>query len=350
MSKILYIGNNIRSIKTGADSVNKRNIDFLERIFNEKLVIRELADKNTVGEKLNFYIGGLTKNIEKDILEILSDPEFEYVFLSDSLLGRIAKKIKRKLKRNIKVITFYHNIEAHYAEEFIKTSGFTHYPFYWAASFNESRTANYSDINIMLNNRDADELYKRYKIKTHTIIPVSYSDKFDANQTVEKKISPPVYLFVGVAFFANIEGVKWFIKNVLPFTPGTLKIIGKDMELHKTELQHEKVEVHGYVEDLAHHYYNSSLVIAPIFVGGGMKTKTAEALMYGKTIIGTQEAFQGYLKDNASMVECNNANDFIKVLCSQDFSPFNIVSRKSFENNYSNNIQFSKFKEIFRGK
>ena len=96
MNKILYIGNNIRSIKTGADSVNKRNIVFLERIFGKNLVIRELSDKNTPIDKLGFYIGGLTKSIENDVLRILSNPEFEYVFLSHSLLGRVAKKIKKK--------------------------------------------------------------------------------------------------------------------------------------------------------------------------------------------------------------------------------------------------------------
>lgn len=347
MNKILYIGNNIRSIKTGADSVNKRNIVFLERIFGKNLVIRELSDKNTPIDKLGFYIGGLTKSIENDVLRILSNPEFEYVFLSHSLLGRVAKKIKKKIKRNIKIITFYHNIEAHYAEEFIKTSGFIHYPFYWAALFNEYYTSKYSDINIMLNHRDADEFYKRYKIRAQAVIPVSYADKFNPIKIVDNPFSPPIYLFVGVAFFANIEGIKWFIKNVLPFTPGKLKIIGKNMDLHKSEFYHEKVEVHGYVEDLAHYYYNSSLVVAPIFVGGGMKTKTAEALMYGKTIVGTHEAFQGYVKESNSMIECNDADSFIKALEKINYGPFNSASRKNFENNYSNNIQFSKFKEIF---
>ncbi len=35
-------------------------------------------------------------------------------------------------------------------------------------------------------------------------------------------------------------------------------------------------------------------IISPIFVGGGMKVKTCEALMYGKNIIGTSESFEGY--------------------------------------------------------
>lgn len=57
------------------------------------------------------------------------------------------------------------------------------------------------------------------------------------------------------------------------------------------------IEVHGYVKDLAQFYYQADAVILPIFSGGGMKTKTAEALMYGCPIIGTKEAFEGYKLD-----------------------------------------------------
>lgn len=35
-------------------------------------------------------------------------------------------------------------------------------------------------------------------------------------------------------------------------------------------------------------------MVMPIFSGSGMKVKTAEALMYGKFLIGTKEAFEGY--------------------------------------------------------
>lgn len=45
---------------------------------------------------------------------------------------------------------------------------------------------------------------------------------------------------------------------------------------------------------MQHWYLAAKVVIAPIFDGSGMKTKVAEALMYGKRVIGTTEAFSGY--------------------------------------------------------
>jgi hypothetical protein len=53
------------------------------------------------------------------------------------------------------------------------------------------------------------------------------------------------------------------------------------------------VKLDGYVNDLSSYYKSAVAVVAPIFKGSGMKTKVIEAMSYGKSIIGTDEAFQG---------------------------------------------------------
>ena len=68
-------------------------------------------------------------------------------------------------------------------------------------------------------------------------------------------------------------------------------IIGKGFETLKNDLECDNVKVIGTVEDVSEYFYRADFVIAPIFEGSGMKLKTAEALMYGKTIFGTTEAF-----------------------------------------------------------
>ena len=54
---------------------------------------------------------------------------------------------------------------------------------------------------------------------------------------------------------------------------------------------------------------------APIFDGSGMKTKVAEALMYGKKVVGTPEAFSGYedIVKKAGWV-CTTAVDFVAAI------------------------------------
>ena len=51
-------------------------------------------------------------------------------------------------------------------------------------------------------------------------------------------------------------------------------------------------------------------VTSEVETGSGMKVKTCEALMYGKNILGTDEAFEGYELDTARVGgRCNNAED-----------------------------------------
>ena len=45
------------------------------------------------------------------------------------------------------------------------------------------------------------------------------------------------------------------------------------------------------VDDLAPYYKKAAAVIMPIFMGGGMKVKTAEALMNGKNYIWVKGSF-----------------------------------------------------------
>lgn len=80
-------------------------------------------------------------------------------------------------------------------------------------------------------------------------------------------------------------------------------------------------------------------MIAPIFDGSGMKTKVAEALMYGKKIIGTPEAFSGYegVADQAGWV-CATANEFVAAIAdaeSEVTQPFYPELRMLYEEKYS---------------
>lgn len=81
-------------------------------------------------------------------------------------------------------------------------------------------------------------------------------------------------------------------------------------------------------------------MVLPITEGAGMKVKTAESLMYAKTIFGTQEAFEGYRLDYSKIgAVCQSANEFVNSINSffydEDHFKFNSNSRKYFKENYS---------------
>lgn len=63
-------------------------------------------------------------------------------------------------------------------------------------------------------------------------------------------------------------------------------IVGHGVEEMRSRLERPgKVEVVGPVDGLDEWYLNARAVVAPIFDGSGMKTKIAEALMFGKRIV-----------------------------------------------------------------
>ena len=88
----------------------------------------------------------------------------------------------------------------------------------------------------------------------------------------------------------------------------------------------------------------------PIFSGSGMKVKTAEALMYGKFLIGTKEAFEGYEIDEKIGILCNNANDFIKNInkYSQQNLIYNAPSRTLFIDKYSSDATQELFNSLLK--
>ena len=117
-------------------------------------------------------------------------------------------------------------------------------------------------------------------------------------------------------------------------------IVGRGFEKFKDELEVNKnVVVVGEVDTLAQWYHDAYFVVAPIFDGSGMKTKVAEALMYGKKIIGTPEAFSGYedIVEQAGRV-CHSSDEFVAAIESSDKmvnGSFDTELRKIYEENYS---------------
>jgi glycosyltransferase involved in cell wall biosynthesis len=158
-------------------------------------------------------------------------------------------------------------------------------------------------------------------------------------------------LFVGGTFYANVAGITWFVKNVVPHITIKTLIVGKGFEALRGNLEQKgKVEVVGTVVNVADWYRKAQFVVAPIFDGSGMKTKVAEALMFGKKIIGTREAFSGYedVAERAGWV-CNTADEFISAICQEqnlNLKEYDLELRALFNKRYSIDAATVRFKSI----
>lgn len=255
---------------------------------------------------------GYNKKVEKKILKLIEDGSCEYIWFDRSTLGGLC----RKVQSNVYKIVFFHNIEKKYICNKIRHEGIGYLTAYRAFAENEKKAIQYADALITLNMRDQKILMDEYGRTSDFILPVFFEDIYDEkklmNSPYKNSQGKQVLLFVGSFFGPNIQGIEWLISNVIPRLPNCiLYIVGKGMEVKEKEWNSSNVQVVGSVKDLAPYYRYADAVVLPIFYGDGMKVKTAEALMYGKVIFGTKEAFEGYqIEKSEDMVLCDSAEEF----------------------------------------
>lgn len=200
-------------------------------------------------------------------------------------------------------------------------------------------------MRICLNKRDNELLKKEYHVSPHFLLPISMADDFGSNYVGSNK-KTNIILFVGSYFMPNVKGIRWFCKNVMPYVNKDLLIVGKKMELLKDELESEHVKVVGTVDSLGNYYRIADAVIMPIFIGDGMKVKTAEAMMYGKPILATNEALEGYeIKNIQGIYRCNTAKQFIDQINELSCYGYRDEIRVLFKNKYSMEATYEKFSE-----
>jgi hypothetical protein len=326
--------------------IGSSNVDVLNLTEGKHSLFRSILKR--VYLLFGFY-WGLSPEKIRNIIKI--SKEYDYVFIDSSSFGVIAYYLKRK-KYKGQIICFFHNVEYNIQLQRIKISPFSIW-FIFLLYYNEKKACKCSDKVVVLNKRDSIELERLYGVTDISIIPISLTDTFTAH-IKELTSVPPTLVFIGHNWFTNIQGLKWFVNNVLDNVNIKLQIIGTGMDVLKEKFKHPKIEFLGYVPDLSSILLEADYVISPIFIGGGMKVKTCEALMNGKNIIGTKEAFEGYDLDYQKVgAICNTKEEFvytIKNYCSIKREKFNEYSRKCFLDKYSFEATLTRFDELISKK
>lgn len=362
MRKILFISFTSEQGITGGTQCSKRNLQSLQQLFGKEnvgtYIIEPYKNKRSFYTKLQRirdilkgYMGGLDQNKINDIKDLIITQEYTDIFIDSSLLGLAVKQIKQLFPKVI-VYTFFHNFEYDFYRQLILSNNYLH--FYWLplAYLNERTACYYSDKIITLNKRDSNSIEKMYNRKSDSSISITLDSKYSILPEKEKVLinsGRREALFVGSYFYGNIEGIKWFCEKILPFVDLHLTIVGSSMNLLKNEIQeNEKITIYSNVPDLSIYYENADFIVLPILSGGGMKVKTAEALMYGKYIIATKEALTGYEITSNEGVQCDDDLSFISAITNIKITyKYNKSSRILFESKYSFNSSLSAFKQLF---
>jgi glycosyltransferase involved in cell wall biosynthesis len=357
-NNLILITNTIDSVPTGGrEKLCKLNYDSLKEIFSDNFTAYQLEKKPVSGIKeiiraFKGYIDGLTVESLSDVVKTIQKNHVDTVFVDGSNFGHFVKNLRKKFP-NVRIFTFFHNVESKFFwDSFKRVKSLKALAIFMVNYLAEKKSVKYSHRILCINERDSQLLEKTYGKPATDIYPMSLADTLPNDyESLPTVINEPFALFVGGDFYANRVGVFWFVENVVPHIKLKTYIVGKGFERYKRKLEiNEKVIVVGEVESLTQWYHDANFVIAPIFDGSGMKTKVAEALMYGKKVIGSKEAFVGYedFIDMAGTV-CDTVEDFVSVINSSGLSienSFDLELRKIYEENYSNNAAKSRLKNI----
>lgn len=362
MKKALFVSfKEPTGISIGGTHGNERNLMLMQDVFGKSNVNTFYVHKKNeiqttwlrIRNALGFIKGlhnGLTYGKIKYICSISS--QYDLIFLDTSLFGIIAKRLKECSYRGT-VVSYFHNVEEIYYEARVPK----HLPgrqlIIHCAAKNDEWTCRYANITIALNQRDKTLLEQKYNRKIDYLIPVSFKDEFHRSTSEGLTSYHPLLTFIGSYFGPNRDGLLWFVKNVMPHVNIQLKIVGKDMDKMRKFLSNKTdINIFSNIPDIKPYIEEADFMLMPIFSGSGMKVKTCEALMYGKNIIGTNEAFEGYDIDTSKVGACcNTAEEFINAInafCKKPIAKFNAYSRKSFLEKYSYDVILKKAKQIFQ--
>lgn len=344
--KIYFITtHDFSDVQIGGVQGSRRNYEILSAIAETVLhrVDVRINRKNML-RQMGFYFPGIVSREMREMKAEIDRERCTLIFLDSSLLGKLAAYFRKETA--LPVISFFHNCERDYYAMLARRSR-AKFPQYLYAGFAEACCCRWSTAIYSLNSRDQRRIASLYGRRSDGNIPVTVYDRMSEDElksevyrSDDRSAEAPM-LFVGADFPPNYEGIRWFIQQVMPELKQGLLIVGKNFERRKKDLEKlsERVTVIGTVDDIKPYYMKAGCVVLPIFDGAGMKVKTAEALMYGKYIFGSEEAFMGYtqLSEEAGR-RCNSAAEYVKAI--RDFygnrtGYYCEASRKCYESFYS---------------
>lgn len=238
----------------------------------------------------------------------------ELIWLDSSLFGILIPLI-RFLSRRSKIICYFHNIETPIIKHYAKRQ-----PSYWisylATAANEYLSIKGSDLLIAIQQTDEAILKRRNSSALTCCIPVSIKDGF---RNIQVQLAPrhvdiPYALFVGSDFPPNVEALAYLNFKIAPRL-NNKRIIAIGNGIDKYAHQFKNLDVRGRVDDIADFYTQAQIVVAPIFSGGGMKVKIAEALMFNKMVLASNFAAVGYEDvPNSVLIKTDDDETFLNTI------------------------------------
>ncbi|EFH2781591.1 glycosyltransferase [Escherichia coli] len=335
MNKILYISLSLDEKNYGGSIVSRNNLKALRALedseVKEVAIVKKLkgiyeyelqtnVSKVKIAiDNLKGYAGRLNRDCLLKIKNIIKVFEPKFVYLDSSLLGGIAE-LSKEISTDIKVITFFHNVEIDFELERLKSGGILYLPSLLPSYLAEKKAIKYSDIIISLHKNDSARLKCIYGRSSDFCVPVCIEDDLSNEVILHKNNSTDSIFrvgFIGTAFFANIKAAEFISKKLSPRFLNNKQIefiiAGNGFDKYSKLLNRKNVKTLGYINSIEDFYNEVDVIISPVLTGAGMKVKIAEAIKYNKKVIASSFSLIGYetMLNSQNIFSCITLDDYV---------------------------------------
>ncbi|MDB2008590.1 glycosyltransferase family 4 protein [[Clostridium] symbiosum] len=247
--------------------------------------------------------------------------QYDFIFIEFTKLDYILKDIFRS-RYNGKILIRAHNVEQDYLRiSYESNRSFVNFVKYILSGKREKYMVWNADTVLAITENDKKRLIDLYGLTKDKIVicPVGVNmpetgKSFDGR--VDGKLS---CLITGSLWFGpNADAIAWFITEVFPEVKDIcdLTIAGfRPNSDIKRLCSKAGVTLIDSPESMKPYFEQSDMVLAPIFDGGGMKVKIAEAMSYGLPIVTTVHGAIGYsLIDGENGFIADTTDDFVEAI------------------------------------
>lgn len=231
------------------------------------------------------------KEVEKRITDIINKHHFDVVLLESIYLLPYLHIFKEK---GLKVVLRTHNVEHQIWSSLAKNTKFL--PKKWYFNKLAQQLKKYElekclgvDGIISITKNDARFFEKiNPNVKTTSIPPIITTKTETANYDLSD-----FYFLGAMDWQPNVEGIRWFIDEVIPQGLKDSKFYLAGKSLNKEEFHHPGVVNLGEIENAMDFIDAHGICLIPLHSGSGLKIKLLENMALGKPIITTSEGVRG---------------------------------------------------------
>lgn len=253
------------------------------------------------------------KNVEKKLIELIQKHQFDSVVMESIYLLPYLQIFK---KYGIKIILRTHNVEHKIWSSLAENSTSLLKKWYLnklSLQLEKYELENCKEVDGIISITEDDSLFfSQFEPKTHTtcIPPMVVINEENTNYDLSD-----FYFLGAMDWQPNIEGINWFIKDVIPDgLIGTEFYLG-GKNLNKKDYQHEGITNVGEVENAVDFIKEHGICVIPLHSGSGLKIKLLENMALGKPIITTSEGARGVgVRNNEHVLITDDADEFRELM------------------------------------